>query len=123
MTNLDLDGMVNLIRLTQDMFESKLKEMTATESYVNEFGDVIEPVEEYPMEWGDIEVQMGIPTQEDVNTYMNLINNTKRCQDQDEVICNIIMEEVSSYFKGRKKLDKTVEVIQNRVTTYINEQN
>lgn len=108
--------------ITQDMFEAKLKEMTTTESYVNEFGDVIEPVEEYSMKWGDIEVKMGIPNQKDIDVYMNLINNTKRCADHDEVIYNIMMEEISDYFDRRRQLDETVEIVQKRVTTYINEQ-
>lgn len=108
--------------IMQNMFDEKLKEMTATESYENEFGDVIEPVKEQFIEWGGIEVKTGVPTQEDIDIYMNLINHTKRCADYDSAIYDIMMEEISGYFDGRKKLDETVEVIQQRVTTYINEQ-
>lgn len=107
--------------VTQEMFEAKLKEMTATEPYINIFGEEVEPVEEYTVEWGDLAVEMGVPSQEDIDIYMDLINNTKYCAENDIVIEDIIMEEAQNYFMGRKKLDKTVEIIQDRVTTYINE--
>ncbi len=105
----------------QEMFDYKLKQLTATEVYTDEFGEIIQPVEERTMTYGDIEVEIGIPTQEDVETYINIINQTKYCVDGDGVIFNIILEEATDYFKGKKSLDKTVEVIQNRVTTYVNE--
>lgn len=106
----------------QDMFDSKIKALTATEAYVNEFGETVEPVEEYKREWGDIEVVVGVPTKEDVDVYLDLIHQTKRAGDSDSVVFDIIYEEAESYFKGRKKLDKTIDIIQNRVTTYVNEQ-
>lgn len=106
----------------QAAFDNKLKELTATEPYVDEFGDSIQPIEQYTVEYGDIEIAMDVPTQEDIDVYLNLVNQTTRCVDGDMVVFNIIMEEAQGYFNGRKKLDKTIEVIQNRVTTYINEQ-
>ena len=108
--------------VVKEMFDSRIKALTTTESYINEFGDMIEPVEEYPMTWGDIEVQMGIPTQEDVEVYLNLINQANRSVDGDEFVYRIIDEEAADYFKGKRKLDQTVEIIQSRVTTYVNEQ-
>lgn len=106
----------------QDMFDSKLKQLTTTEPYVNEFGETIEPVEEYTMEWGDMEAVIGAPTQEDIDVYLDLIHQTKRCGDSDMVVFNIVYEEAQGYFNGRKKLNKTIDIIQNRVTTYVNEQ-
>lgn len=106
----------------QDMFDSRLKQLTATEPYVNEFGEMIKPVEDYTMEWGDIEVVIGAPTQEDIDVYLDLIHQTKRCGDSDMVVFNIVYEEAQDYFNGKKKLDKIIDIIQNRVTTYVNEQ-
>lgn len=108
--------------IMKDMFDAKMKELTATEAYINEFGEMVNPVEEYTMEWGEEKAEISVPTQEDVDTYMNIINNTKYCTDYDYAIENIVMEDAQDYFKGRKKLDKTVEIIQDRVTKYINEQ-
>jgi hypothetical protein len=34
---------------------------------------------------------------------------------------NIITEEAANYFNGQKSLDETADIIQNRVTTYVNE--
>lgn len=106
----------------QDMFDSKIKALTATEAYVNEFGETIEPIEKHTMEWGDLEVELGTPTQEDVDVYLDLVRQTKRCGDCDAVVFNILYEEAENYFNGRKKIDKTIDIIQDRVTTYVNEQ-
>ena len=108
--------------VTKVMFEEKLKEYAATEPYVNVFGEEVEPIENYDVKYGGVSAEMGVPTQEDIDIYMELINNTKRCKDRDCVIEDIIMEEVQPYFKGRKRIDETVDIIQKRVTTYINEQ-
>lgn len=108
--------------VSQDMFDAKLKALTATEAYVDEFGDMVEPEDEYTVEYGGMEIVIGVPTQEDVDTYLSLINQARRCSDVDAVVYNIIQEETEDYFKGKSKLDKTVDVIQSRVLTYMNEQ-
>lgn len=107
---------------SQVMFDNKLKALTATEAYVDEFGENVQPMEQYTKEWGDIEIVMEVPTQEDVEIYLDLINQTKYCVDSDMVVFNIIMEEAADYFEGRRRLDKTVQIIQERVETYVNEQ-
>lgn len=108
--------------VVQEMFDYKLKQLTATEVYTDEFGEIVQPVEERTITYGDVEVEIGVPTQEDVETYINVINQTRYCVDGDGVIFNMIMEEAEDYFHGKKSLDKTVDVIQDRVTTYLNEQ-
>ena len=108
--------------ILQSSFDNKMKALTATEAYVDEFGETVEPVKEESGQWGDIEYVMGVPTKEDVEVYLNLIKQTNRCADSDDVIINIILEEAQDYFHGKRKLDKTVDNIQQRVTTYVNEQ-
>lgn len=108
--------------VSQKVFDRKIKELTATEPYVNEYGELVEPLEEYVIEYGDLEIEMSVPSKEDVDMYLRVLDKTKHSVDIDGTVLNIIMEEAQGYFKGRKKLDKTVDVIQKRTTTYVNEQ-
>lgn len=106
----------------REMFDAKLKALTATEPYVDEFGELVEPEDEYTVEYGGMEIVIGVPAKEDVDTYLSLISQARRSGDIDLVVLNIIMEETEDYFKGKRKLDKTVDTIQSRVMTYMSEQ-
>ncbi len=62
--------------------------------------------------------------QEEVDAFENLLKGAETVSFQtDRTIYNIITEEAGSYFSGQKTLDEVVEVIQNRVTLYLNENN
>lgn len=65
---------------------------------------------------------LGVPKQEDVDLYMDILHRTKHVKGYDSTVLGIVYEEAQDYFSGRKKIDKTIDAIQNRVTTYINEQ-
>lgn len=108
--------------VSQKVFDSRIKELMATEAYMNEYGEYVEPVEERTIQYGDSQIKMSVPSKEEVDMYLNLIDKTKHSVDVDPTVLNIIMEEAKGYFNGRKKLDKTVEVIEKRVAAYVNEQ-
>ncbi|MDE5864803.1 MAG: extracellular solute-binding protein [Lachnospiraceae bacterium] len=105
----------------QDCFDLKLKEKMATEAYTNEFGKEVRPLEG-TWNWGSVEFEKKPLSQEEVDIYVNLINNTKRSNSLDEEMMSIVLEEAQAYFKGRKRLNKTVDIIQSRISTYVNEQ-
>lgn len=105
----------------QDCFEMKIKAKTTTKAYTDEFGNEIEPLHDAWF-WGNVKLQKEPLSQEDVDTYISLVNNTKRVKNYDEEILEIIMEEAQVYFEGDKKLNKTVKIIQKRIETYVNEQ-
>lgn len=65
---------------------------------------------------------LGVPKQEDVDLYMDILHRTKHVKGYDSTVLGIVYEEAQDYFADRKKIDKTIDAIQNRVTTYINEQ-
>jgi hypothetical protein len=62
-----------------------------------------------------------IPTQEDIDRVMELIDNAKPLLI-DSIIMDIIYEEANLYIYGGKSLDETARVIQDRVSTYLGEQ-
>lgn len=104
----------------KDCFEMMIKARMTTEKYVDEFGNEISPMEsEYGFE--DLEVKIKPSSQEEVDMYRELINNTTKIGEYNDSIMEIIQEETKAYFAGDKNVDETVSVIQNRVKTYVNE--
>lgn len=112
---------VDVLPTRQDCFDMKLQAEMATETYTDEFGNEIEPLNS---SWvrGGVEIKKVPVSQEDKNIFVDLINNTKKVKSIDDEIEVIIFEEAQVYFEGNRKLDETVEIIQKRVETYINEQ-
>lgn len=104
----------------QDCFDMMIKAKTATESYTDEMGQTIEPASN-SWWWNDIEVKARPLTQEEVSRYIDLINRTKKRTSYDYSVEKIIKEEAKPYFLGEKSLDETVNIIQMRIETYVNE--
>ncbi|MCR5701297.1 MAG: hypothetical protein K6G76_04025 [Lachnospiraceae bacterium] len=104
----------------KDAFEAYMKTKTTTEKYTDDYGNEIEP---YQSSWGwdDMEIEIGPLSKEQEQVYRDLINNTTKVAESDEEVMNIINEEAKNYFNGQKSVDETADIIQNRVTTYVNE--
>jgi hypothetical protein len=103
-------------------FEEHMKALTTSTTYIDVLGEIVKPQEEYDFSWGVYGDKMGVPKEEDVNKYMEILHRTKHAKTYETAILNIVYEEAQDYFTDKKKLNKTIDVIQNRVTTYINEQ-
>ncbi len=104
----------------KDCLDMMIKRYTTTESYTDEFGREIEPLD-WEMGWEELSINIKPLSDEEVKMYTDLVNNTKKVASYDEEIFNIIEEETKAYFAGDKSLDETVEIIQKRVQTYVNE--
>ncbi len=104
----------------QDCFDMMIKAHTTTETYTDEFGQEITPVDS-GYSYDDWEVEVGPNTQEEVELFTDLINSTHRVGGYDNKIMEIIQEEAKAYFAGDKSVDEVVDIIQNRVSTYVNE--
>ena len=105
----------------KDALELSNQIAMATEKFTDEYGNEHEPVESTTGWDGDFDVKIGPSSQEDVDMFMDLINNTKKINAYDDSVLNIIIEESKAYFSGDKSVDETADVIQNRVKTYVNE--
>lgn len=71
--------------------------------------------------WWDYYIELEPVTKKQVEKYKELINHTKKPLQQNTTIVDIILEECQPYFAGDKDVDETAKIIQNRVTTYVNE--
>ena len=61
-------------------------------------------------------------TQAGLDKFMDLVNSITSVYSSDESVFNIIREETGAYFAGDKTLDNTANLIQSKVTLYVNEQ-
>lgn len=108
------------IPIRKDCFEEFVKRYTTTESYEKD-GQWIEPIQ------GNVgtsvfDYEMYPMTAEQEKIFRDIVTGTTQKRQTDEQINQIILEEAESYFTGEKSLEETVEVIQNRIETYVNEQ-
>ncbi len=104
----------------QDCFDMMVKAKTATKEYTDELGQEVYPLQS-SWGWDDLDVEITPLSDEEMDMYINLVNNTNKTGTSDDAMMEIIQEESKAYFAGEKSLDETVEIIQNRIKTYVNE--
>ena len=61
------------------------------------------------------------PTQEDVDYMENLLSKANVYIGTDQKIISIVQEETAAFFTGQKTAETTAQLIQDRVSTYLNE--
>ncbi|MDE7221309.1 MAG: hypothetical protein K2O45_17105 [Oscillospiraceae bacterium] len=61
------------------------------------------------------------PMKEDILRFEMLINNTKQIYWPNEALSDTVWDAIGPYFAGDKTLDETIQLVQNRVTLYVNE--
>lgn len=92
----------------KDAYEALKDKLVASEDYVDEFGNEIKALE--------------VPVSEKyIVKYDELIKHTNRCVYANFDIEKIMIEEASTYFAGEHELDVAVELMENRVNTYLKE--
>lgn len=69
----------------------------------------------------DQEITLQPPTQEDVDYMENLLSQAKVYIGTDQKIIAIVQEETAAFFTGQKTAEATAQLIQDRVSTYLNE--
>ena len=57
----------------------------------------------------------------DIEEFRNLVSEAKVSSVCDSAISSIILEEASAYFSGAQTLDRTAEIISDRVKTRLSE--
>ena len=61
-------------------------------------------------------------TEEQLDSAVAFIEGVHHFSFDDTTVMNIIYEEAESYFRGQKDVESVVDVIQNRVGLYLQEQ-
>ena len=92
----------------QTLFQ-ELYGWSITPNYMNCFRD------------GDIDIDYAPLSADEEKQFRGLINTTTKVMGDNDEVMNIICEEAGAYFSGQKSLDETADIIQNRVTNYVNE--
>ena len=97
-----------------------LNTFTAKEDYTDEFGNYIY-AREGTVGMNDVETTIKPLTDAEVQVFKDQVDSVSRIWSTDQSLYNIICEEAGAYFAGDKTVDETVALIQNRATTYVQE--
>ncbi len=95
------------------------KENMKPYSYTDSEGNVIENPTTYWVAGQSIEI--GEITQEYVDKFNDFIKSITNVSKYDSSMQTIISEETAAFFAGTKTAEETAKIINNRVSTYINE--
>lgn len=104
----------------QPLFDKACEDAMKKNMEKSEDGTMIEkPAME--MEMAGIKIDIFASTEEDISMLKGLFEQAEPVKESSPVIRNIIQEEVWGYFNGQKDVNDVADVIQNRVSIYLNE--
>ena len=83
--------------------------------------DGVKQYEDDIMYLGDQEVVVQPMTQEEVDYVKDFVGSLNMVYSANENVYNIITEEASAYFSGQKSAKEVADIIQSRVSIYVNE--
>ena len=106
----------------KDVFEAYMKAVTTTEDYTDEFGNDIFP-NNGTYEMGGVTADVKPLTTEEAEQFRDFVDRVAPIEYMDDGIISIVLEEAGGYYSGDKSIDDVCATIQDRVTTYIKENN
>lgn len=110
------------IPLNKGAFEKQMEEWQTPIYEIDENGEKVErPVRLFLSNDNEIYFDIYHPTDKEVEVFRKVIENVTTVNASDYVLKNIIMEEAGPYFDGQKSVDEVAEIIQGRISIYINE--
>ncbi len=104
----------------KDVLEDQIKKLTATAPYTDDFGNEIEP-KTGTIGYAELEMDYVPLTDEQIQKVKDVISQADSVQGSDDTVYGIIQEEAGAYFSGQKSAKEVAGLIQNRVSTYVNE--
>lgn len=72
---------------------------------------------------GGITVEQTKPTEEEIQAFRNIIYGIREICSVDNALLDLVVEEASYYFDGKRSAEETASVIQSRAQIYLNEKN
>lgn len=86
----------------------------------NENGEIVPQENIYSV--NGVEIRTETPTPEEVQEFIAYLSSVENFYKYDRNVDRIVEEEASSFFAGVKSVDETAQLIQSRVSVYMNEQ-
>ena len=111
----------NTFPLRKDLFDWIMKRYTTTKKYTDVNGDEVEPMEYQYAVSDSSTIDIKPLSSEEVGILKTAIGNIDHESGYDTDVMKILEDESGAYFSGQKSLDDVTKAIQNRVSTYVNE--
>ncbi len=105
--------------IRKDKFDALAKKSMEKESWVDDDG-----VKHYEEEYywiGDTQIEVKPLSQQDVDTVKDFVESLSLTYSPNQEVSNIVNEEAAAYFKGQKTAQEVAEIIQSRVSIFVNE--
>jgi len=99
----------------------ELLHMPVFVTYLPSLNKIMEGLEEKAQSKESLEMNPPPVTSSEIKMIRDLLEDAEPIQSENADIYEIISEEAGAYFAGQKSAEATAEVIQNRVTLYLNE--
>ena len=83
-----------------------------------------ERIEQDRLVWrlGSLTVHIKALTQEQADKILELVNTTTKVRDYDSEIMTMIFSEAEAFFSGQKTAEEVGQLLQSKISIYINEQ-
>lgn len=110
--------------IRQDVMDKKIEYAMATKEYTDDDGTKVTPVTNYSYNYGDFKITLKPYTKEQMDIFRSIIDRIGMEMDfgsSYNEIPKIIEEEIKAFYSGDKTAKEVAEVIQSRVSIYINE--
>lgn len=105
--------------IIQSELDKKLEDAKTPDTYTDENGN--EQVSENVWTIGDVEVKVGVASDDDIKAIKDIINSIDGRNTYDVKIGEMITEEAEAFFKGQKTAKEVADIIQSRISMYVKE--
>lgn len=107
--------------LKKAFYDNMEKEITP-QTYVDENGETHEIDNTWTIGTDSGTIEIGKPTQEEVDIIEDLLVNAKDTIRIDDQFAEIFLEEIQPFFEGKKTAEEVANVLQSRMKIYLSEQ-
>lgn len=108
------------IPMLRTISEERL-ETALTPEYVLVDGVEVPKVRSYVRFEGEQPVELTVVTTENAAVFRSLVESINRSRTVEEALYSIVLEEAEMFFAGDRTAEETADVIQSRVSLYVNE--
>lgn len=108
------------IPASKEEFEEVIIRDTAKEKYIDKYGNEIYP-RDTSYGYNDYELRITPATNDEIETLKELIRMAHGTNRNSYKLDDMLIEDVTPYFEGKKTIDEVVKIIQDKMSKYVNE--